>query len=324
MKKIIFLLFLTTHLAFAQVKPITFGLQLKFNPLDFAEDKRPILTKLSNELLKAVSNKFDSIAKTSCIDYKGIDYKGIDAKATDMTYLIQIDKRTDRVFKDGIWEDYNNLPMGKFLYIDNFKADTLDSWFAQVILHNPPKSKEGDFELLESDFPAIIKNNLFYVEMYLSFRFMPCERTLDYKLQKRHQKEVVFVTYPTITKDKNNKKHLQIIDNLFSNYFINTQITDEKNKNITDYFIFYPYNKDTKDIKPDVTIQLQLVQDKMGNYELKGEFKGEKLNLQMPGGEGMTTSIKFNKKRIDSGDYTEFIYKLGRFASSIHTYNVLL
>ncbi len=319
MKKIIFLLFLTTHLAFAQVKPITFSLQLKFNPLDFPEDKRPILTKLSNELLKAVSNKIDSMAKTKCINYRGID-----AKATDIICIIQFYKGTAQYFKNGVFEDYNNVPMAKFFHIDNLKADTIDTWFSTLALCTPPKSKEGDFQLLENDFPAIIKEALFNIDVFSTGRLMPCERTLDYKLQKRHKKEVVFVTYPTITKDKNNKKYLQIIDNLFSNSFIDTQITDEKNKNITDYFIFYPYNKITKDIKPDITIQLQLVQDKTGNYELKGELKGENLNLRYPGGEEMMTSIKFSKKRIDSGDYTEFIYKLGKFVSEIHVCNVFL
>ena len=319
MKKIIILLLFTTHLAFAQVKPITFSLQLRFNSLDFPEDKRPILTKLSNELLKAVSNKIDSMAKTKCMNYKGID-----ATKTNITCIIQFYKGTAKYFKNGVPENYNNVPMAKIFHIDNFKADTIDTWFSNLALCTPPKNKETDFQLLETNFPTIINEAFIYIDIFSTGRFMLCERTLDYKLQKSHKKEVVFVTYPTIAKDKNNKKYLQIIDNLFNNSFIETQITDEKNKNITDYFIFYPYNKDTKDIKPDITIQLHLVQDKAGNYELRGEFKGENLNLRYPSGEEMKTSINFNKKRLDSGDYTELIYKLGKFVNEIHVCNVFL
>lgn len=315
MKKTTFLLlFIITcsNAVIAQIKPLKFALQSKLNVLDFPENKRVILTKLHDKLLKAASNQMDSVAKTKS---KCMNYVGIDTKKADIICLIDF-------YKDN-FNGYANIPMIKYSWIDGFTKDTLkESSHWGTALKKMPKTISSDYELLEDDFAYIIAEFLYATEIILICNLASCENVLDYKQQKLHKKAVVFVAYPTIMSGKKDKKMLQLINNIISNMLIGTQIAEEKLKHIDRRFIFYPYNKETKDIKPDITIQLQLVQDKTGNYELKGEFTGKDVNFKGPGGNEMKQSIIFNKKRIDSGDYTELVYKLSSFMNNVYVYNV--
>ena len=127
----------------------------------------------------------------------------------------------------------------------------------------------------------------------------------------------------TIMSGKKDKKMLLLIDNIINNKLVGTQIADEKIKHIDRRFIFYPYNKETKNIKSDITVQLQLGENKIGDYELKGEFKGKEVNFKGSGENEMEQSITFNKKRFDNGDYTEFVYKLSSFMNSFYVYNII-
>ena len=120
-----------------------------------------------------------------------------------------------------------------------------------------------------------------------------------------------------------NAKYIKIMDNFVNNQLITRQLRDEKKKR-NRRFVFYPYNKETKKITPDITIQLHLKEDGKGNYEITVELKGKDINIKVPGGSEMEKSIILNKKRLDSGDYTEFTYKLNGLISNIYTYNILL
>ncbi len=310
MKKIFFFLFFTIHLVSAQIKPLKFALAFNFDVKIFPQNEQIISQKFATELLKDLDKQMDSISKSKS---KCMNYIGIDTKNANIICITNFYKKT-------------NIPSYRYFIIDNLTKDTLESSFGgsvATITRNFPDEKEIIKPLSEKDISPMKEEFLFRTNVILELYFSNCENLLDYKEQKRHEKAVVFIAYPSITIDKKNKIILPVIDNIINNYLIAMQIRNEKYKGIRE-FIFLPYNKETKDIKPDITIQIQLVQDKTGNYELKGEFKGKDVNFTSPSGEEMTTSIKLNKKRIDNGDYTELVYKVNYFMNNFYTYNILL
>ncbi len=305
MKKIILSLLLVISYSMvvpAQIKPLKFALYFDFDKASFAENEKGLATKLYNELLVDMGKQMDSIAKTKS---KCMNYVGNNPKNADIICVAQF-------YKGNYKSLPSNSPLIRYFLVDKVAKDTLTNDFATLTI---PFS--------ENSFPEIKENFLFTVNFTVDSYFSSCESILDYKLQKQHKKEVVFVGYPTTSNGKKDKKVLQLIDNILNNQLVAGQISDEKLTHIDRRFIFYPFNKETKDIKPDITIQLQLVQDKTGNYELKGEFKGKDVNFKSPRGNEMPTSIKFSKKRIEKKNYTELVYKLNDFISTFRTYNVL-
>lgn len=320
MKKIVsFLLFITcSNVIIAQIKPIKFGLVFKFDEASFDIKERKIAKYLFDTISITLDKKMDSISKTKsmCVDYIG--YK--DISKTDLLYVVH--------FYRGNSDNRKNVPIIYQFLIDNTTKDTIMIGSIKTPLAEstrPPEddSVENNIIFLKTNISGItnlVENAL--ILFVLDNYFPNCTEIIDYKRQKVQSKALVFLSYETTVGKNLDKKNIKIVDTFVNNQLLTRQLRNEK-KLHNRQFLFYPYNKETKKIATDITIQLHLQEDGKGNYELKGDFKGKDINFKSPGGEDMQKSIKFNKKRFDKRDYTEFVHKLNYFIGGIYTYNIL-
>ena len=320
MKKIA--LFLVANLLFvncllAQPKPLKFGLVLKFDEASFDIKEQKIAKHLFDTVAITLDKKLDSVSKTKsmCIDYVG--YKDVN-KAT-LLYVVH--------FYKGDYDGIKGVPIMYRCLMDNITKDTIKqggvkgSW-AEASLAPGDHSAESNAEFLEKNTAPL--TNLASQELVfwaLSNNFPNCQDVLDYKRQKISGKTFIFLCNNTTVSNVANAKYSKIIDNFANNHFISRWLVDEKKKR-SRRFIFYPANKDTEKINPDVRIQLHLQEDEKGNYEITVALTGKRANTQSPSGQEMMTSIKFNKKRFDNGDYTEVVYKLNDLIGGIYIYNL--
>ena len=321
MKKIA--LFLVANLLFvncllAQIKPLKFGLVLKFDEASFDIKERKITKYLFDTIAITLDKKLDSISKTKsmCIDYVG--YKDV-SKAT-LLYVVH--------FYNGDYEGIKNvLIMDRFL-MDNITKDTIKlgrlkgAWLGESQAQEQYSTKTN-MEFLEKHRIWITNQVAQELILWILDNYFPnCQEVLDYKRQKVSDKALIFLSYETIVGKNIDKKNIKILDTFVNNQLVTRQLRDQK-KLQDKQFIFYPYNKETRKIVPDITIQLYLEEDGKGNYEIKMEVRGKNANFKNPYGGEMEKSMIFNKKRFDSEDYTELVYKLNRFIGDVHTYNIL-
>ncbi len=322
MKKIFFLFvinILISNYLFAQIKPIRFGLVFKFDEASFDIKERKIAKYLFDTISITLDKKMDSISKTKsmCVDYVG--YK--DVNKADLLYVIHIYK--------GDYDEIKNIPITEQFLMHNDTKDTISAGrlkgtLAEAKLAPEEHSVDSNIIFLEKNISGltnlVVGNLLLFV---LPEYFPNCIDILDYKRQKIHNKAFIFLCNNATVSNIADAKYIKIMDNFVNNQFVTKQLRDEKKKR-NRRFVFYPNNKDTKKIKPDITIQLHLQEDAADNYKITVELKGKDVNLRGPNGMEMEKSITFNKKRLDNGDYTEFVYKLNSLISRIYTYNILL
>ena len=321
MKKLVFLLLFAVciNVTFAQIKPLKFGLVLKFDEASFDIKERKIAKHLFDTVAITLDKKLDSISKTKsmCVDYVG--YKDI-SKAT-LLYVAH--------FYKGDSDEVKNVPIMDRFLMDNITKDTIKQgrlkgpWL-DGSLSPEDHSVKSNTEFLRKNSAWITNQTAQELVLFVLSNYSPnCQDVLDYKRQKVSGKALIFLCNNTTVSNDANAKYSKIIDTFVNNHFISRWLVDEKKKR-NRRFIFYPANKDTEKINPDVRIQLHLQEDEKGNYEITVALTGKEVNTKGPGGGEMKTSVKFNKKRLDSGDYTELVYKINDLIGGIYLYNFLL
>lgn len=300
-----------------EVKPLKISLKFRVDKTSFLEKtEAKAATLISGFMFNGMVKHLESLTrdKQKCISFS----RDTTLKNTDLTALVHF-------YRGETVEELTSMPYVKFSLIDNTNMDIIESIGFPVVQMLANKTRKDNAKMQGLDFNRIVKDLVYLADSVLNNYLAPCDGNLHYSQQKLHEKAIIFLAYPTTTPNKKDEKYLSLIDNVINNKFISTQIADEniiKDK----HFIFYPYNKETKDIKPNVSIQLQLVQDKTDNYEIKATFVGKDIDLKNPTKAEMPTSvsIKLDKKRMDSGDYMELFYKLNYFIGGVYTYNILL
>ena len=290
---------------------------MKFDEASFDIKEQKIAKHLFDTVAITLDKKLDSVSKTKsmCIDYVG--YKDVN-KAT-LLYVVH--------FYKGDYDGIKGVPIMNRYLMDNITKDTIKlgrlkgAWLDGSLAPEEHSTKSS-MEFLEKNSAWITDRTAQELVLFILSNYFPnCQDVLDYKRQKVSGKTVIFLCNNTTVSSVVNTKYSKIIDNFVNNHFISRWLVDEKKKR-NRRFIFYPANKATKKINPDVGIQLHLQEDGKGNYEVTVALTGKEANTKGPGGEEMKASVKFDKKRLDSGDYTEVVYKINDLIGSIYIYNL--
>lgn len=159
---------------------------------------------------------------------------------------------------------------------------------------------ENDTKYIMPHFTSVFSNTY---QLYIP-EIKPNINDKIIKNEDKNQLNILFV---------NNSKKDGIFYNVIANLFCQRQYTGAK------YNLFLD-KKNAKKYKDIVKVSYKIEQ-KNDDYILNLSFKGKNILLKFPSGEPLKLDFKFNKKRFDSGDFSEFGFLVMPTISSFITLN---